>query len=95
MFGKLGERIKRITNMKRDLSEAQFEYRATKAGFKTQYFMGYWQLAQNPSVHVSVWNAGKRNRDRLRYLFACDKRETQRREKEALSKAATDTESHR
>ncbi len=37
--------------------------------------MGYWSLASNPSMNVSVWNAGERNRDRLRYLIACDKRE--------------------
>ena len=61
--------------MKRDLTKSQFEYRATKLGFKKGGFMGYWQLASNPSVNVSVWNAGDRNRDRLRYLIACDKRE--------------------
>jgi hypothetical protein len=62
---------------KRDLSVAQFEYRAAKLGFKKD-FMGYWQLASNPSVFVCVWNAGKRNRDRLRYLQACDRRESEK-----------------
>jgi len=60
--------------MKRDLTQAQFEYRATKLGFKKGGFMGYWSLASVPSINVSVWNAGTRNRDRLRYLIAEDKR---------------------
>jgi hypothetical protein len=59
---------------KRDLSQAQFEYRATKLGFKKGYFMGYWSLASVPSMNVSVWNAGKRRRDQLRYLIAEDKK---------------------
>lgn len=65
---------------KRDLSQAQFEEKATKLGFKKGFFMGYWQLASVPSMNVSVWNAGKRNRDRLRYLIAEDKRAAKHRE---------------
>lgn len=64
--------------MKRDLTQEQFEHRATKAGFRKGGFMGYWGLASVPECHVSVWNAGKRRRDQLRYLMQCDKRETER-----------------
>lgn len=53
--------------MKRDLSKAQFENRATKLGFKKE-FMGYWMLPVG-RVSVCAANAGKRNRDRLAYLI--------------------------
>jgi hypothetical protein len=64
--------------MRRDLTDAQFRYRAAKLGFKPEGFLGYWRLASNPNISVSIWNAGKRRRDQLRYLIACDQREQQR-----------------
>lgn len=66
--------------MKRDLSKQQFEYRARKLGFEKVGFMGYWRLACNSSASVSVFNAGTRNRDRLKYLVACDRRERLKQE---------------
>lgn len=61
--------------MKRDLTQKQFEYRATKLGFKKGGWLGYWSLVSDPSIHVSVWNAGPRRRDQLAYLIRCDDRE--------------------
>lgn len=64
--------------MKRDLTAEQFHYRATKLGFKPGGFMGYWQLP-NSTLSVSVWNAGTRRRDQLRYLLREEKRDIARR----------------
>jgi hypothetical protein len=61
--------------VKRDLTQDQFEYRATKLGFrKGGFIMGYWSLACDPAMHVSILNAGRRRRDQLRYLIAENKR---------------------
>lgn len=67
--------------MKRDLSQAQFEHRAAKAGFKKEGFMGYWQLSDG-RTSVSVLNAGKRWRDRWNYLLREDRKN---RERETVS----------
>ena len=54
--------------MKRDLSKAQFGYRARKLGFTPEGFLGYWKCPSG--IAVSVLNAGSRRRDWLRYLIA-------------------------
>lgn len=53
--------------MKRDLSKAQFEHRARKAGFTPQGFLGYWKSANG--ISISVLNAGTRRRNWLPYLI--------------------------
>jgi hypothetical protein len=71
--------------MKRDLSKSQFEYRARKAGFTPDGFLGYWKSPNG--ISISVLNAGKRRRDWLPYLLRQNKlsleREAQRTTKEA------------
>ncbi len=72
--------------MKRDLTAAQFKYRAEKLGFRSDGFLGYWKLSDG-RTSVSVLNAGSRRRDQLRYLIAQDNknnaREAARMAKEA------------
>lgn len=63
--------------MKRDLSNAQFVYRAEKLGFRSKGFLGYWRLTDG-STAVSVLNAGNRRRDWLSYLVAQEKRNNER-----------------
>lgn len=65
--------------MKRDLSQQQFEDRATKLGFQKGGFMGYWRMASDPALHVSAWNAGSRRRAQLRYLIREDKKAAARK----------------
>lgn len=55
-------------HMKRDLTQAQFDEKCERLGFRKVGFMGYYELADG-RVSVSVWNAGKRRRDQLRYLI--------------------------
>ena len=55
--------------MKRDLSQAQFDAQIAKLGFKSQGFLGYYDLGlPNQRVCVSVLNAGDQRRDQIAYL---------------------------
>lgn len=57
------------TATKRDLSQAQLEYRLRKAGWVPQGVLGYWQ---GPSgIQVSLWNYSRR-RDALRDMQRID-----------------------
>ena len=59
-----------MTAEQRDLSQAQFEAKCAKLGFKAQGFMGYYDLGiPGHSWHSSVLNAGPRRRRQLAYLL--------------------------
>lgn len=62
----------------RDLSKQQYEYRMKKMGFAPVGFLGYWKLPAPLTVNVSDLNAGERYRDKLRYMRAKWKQETEK-----------------
>ena len=58
----------------RDMTEAQFDAACERAGFEPQGYLGYYRLPVPGRRSVSVYNAGRRRRDRLAYLHTCLKR---------------------
>lgn len=72
------------TRRKRDLTEAQMEYRLQKAGWKRLIGFGYWE---GPSgIHVSTWNYTRR-RDALRDMARIDREHAVRKASDAARKA--------
>lgn len=77
------------TRRKRDLTQAQFEYRLQKAGWTREGFMGYWKAPSG--IAVSAWNYGRR-RDALREMARIDREHAarkQRAQRAAEQKQAT------
>ena len=56
--------------MKRDLSQAQLEYRLRKAGWIQQIGLGYWEGPRS-KIHISIWNYHRR-RDAYREMQKLD-----------------------
>jgi hypothetical protein len=55
----------------RDLTQAQFDAKVKRHGFKPQGFLGYYALpAPYDYRHVSIYNAGTNRRAQLAYLLA-------------------------
>lgn len=58
------------TKQKRDLTQAQLDYRLQKAGWTKCIGWGYW--AGPSGIHVSEWNY-RRRRDALRDMMRRDR----------------------